>query len=153
MAKGPETVQAKYLAEHLKSPAKAPWLSTAALKPLLSCSAQRSCSHPALPAFFYFRLLCKKQRNAAEPCWHQRSPHFYSHLDLGNLAPSPVCLRATHLLCYTPKLLQAQALWFSLYEPWENEKHCTPFFLSWWSVECFATIRACNSLWMNPNNT
>lgn len=72
-----------------------------------------------LAAFFYLRLPCKKQRNAAELCLYQRNLHIYSHLYFGNLA-----LPATPLLCITPQNYFRLRVYMS---PENNKKHCTSF--------------------------
>lgn len=105
MVKEPGAVLGKYLAEHLKITCKSTLItnSNSQVDPQLLSTVVLLTSIFDLAAFLYLRLSCKKQKNAAEPCWHQRNLHFYSHLDLVNLALSHLCLCATLLLYITPQ--------------------------------------------------
>lgn len=135
----PGPVLDKYLAEHLKITCKSTLItnSNSQVDPQLPSTVVLLASSFDLAAFFYLRLSCKKQRNATEPCWHQRNLHFYCHLDLGNLALSHVCLHTTphhpFAMYYTPKLLQTQTLQLRVYmspEKQTNKKSIAHLLLS-----------------------
>lgn len=104
MLKEPGAVLDKYLAEHLKITCNSTLItnSNSQVDPQLLSTVVLLTSIFDLAAFLYLRLSCKKQKNAAEPCWHQRNLHF-SHLELVNVALSHLCLHATLLLYITPQ--------------------------------------------------